>query len=169
MKHLPSQEEEAALMAKEKGSSGGEKDEPYPDSAYASGPDSKSPTTEKKPPRPDSFIAPLPSSNKPNTNESNTKTLYASRVTSHGSNPSQSGSISARSQHGRQPPPIPYSSGVVSNKEFFAADEVGAQSVRSLAPTSKSKGSAIKSVFQRKWNSGSRKIFGQREIWNNAQ
>lgn len=135
-----------------------EKGEPYPDSAYASGPDSQSANSAEKKSRPDSYIAPLPSKSM--------EPLYTSRVTSHTPSPSQSRSMLGRYPPPAQPPPQQQVQGQ-NNKEFMG-DEFGAQSVRSLAPTSKSRGSAIKSVFQRKWSSG-RRMFGQKEIWNSAQ
>lgn len=150
MKHLPTAEEEAALVAAEKQKA---ENPSYPDSAYASGPDSQSassaPHDKDKKSRPDSFVAPLPSKSM--------EPLYASRVTTaqaHAKNPSVSQTT--------------VNSKVSNNRDFLAEEFAGAQSVRSLAPTNKSKGSAIKSVFQRKWSSG-RKMFQQKEIWNSAQ
>lgn len=125
MKHLPSQEEEAALVAAQKK----DNERKHPDSAYAS-PATQYPSTnfaeKEKKPRPESVIAPLPTKG--------ISPLYASRVT--------------EQKHNRE-----------------AGKDGTNESVRSLAPTGKSKGSTFKGVFQRKWSSG-RKMFQTKEIWN---
>ena len=131
MKHLPSQEEEAALLAAKEKEQQQQQQQQHPDSAYASPATQTSPSPfadkdQERKPRPESIIAPLPSKG--------ISPLYASRIT--------------EQRHNRE-----------------AGKDGTNESVRSLAPTGKSKGSTLKGVFQRKWSSG-RKMFATKEIWN---